>query len=135
VNIKRTLYLSLGRVIASLVTVQQSPAQAPCNPKLFPSARFFVNWPQFQYATAQTGCNPYESVLNSSNIGCLATKGAQAAGEVSYTSAVVRRRRLTIIPQAAPSDVRPTTEHRRYMMRSHHLLLQLRGSTALRSMP
>jgi hypothetical protein len=69
VNIKGTLYLSLVLVIASLVTVQQSPAQVPCNPRIFPSATLFVNWPQFQNTTGHTGCNAYESSLNSSNVG------------------------------------------------------------------
>ncbi len=98
VSITSTLYLGWVRVIASLVTVQQALAKIPCNPKLFPSARLLVNWPQLQYDSAHTSCNPSEFTRNSSNAGRLATKWSQAAGEASYTWAVVRGRRFTNIP-------------------------------------
>ena len=66
---KTTLYLSLILLIAFFVTVQQSPAQVPCGPTIVPKATLSVNWPQYLYDSAHTGCNPYESILSSSTGG------------------------------------------------------------------
>jgi outer membrane protein assembly factor BamB len=86
---KRTLYVNLALLIASFATVQHSLAQVPCSPTILPSATLFVNWPQFQYDTAHTGCNPYESILNPNTVGGISKKWSEAAGEAAYTSAVV----------------------------------------------
>ena len=88
-KIKNPVYLSLILLIALLVTVQPSRAQVPCGPSIIPKVTLFVNWPQFQYDAAHTGCNPYESILKPSTVGGITVKWSNAAGEASYTSAVV----------------------------------------------
>jgi len=83
-NRKNILFASLVLLIASGAT-----AQVPCSGTILPNATLFVNWPQFQYDSAHTGCNPYESVLKPSNVWDISMKWKDAAGEASYTSAVV----------------------------------------------
>ena len=69
--VKRPLYVLAITLIASFVTTQQSVAQVPCGPTINPKAALFVNWPHFRYDAAQTGCNPYESILSPSTVGNL----------------------------------------------------------------
>jgi eukaryotic-like serine/threonine-protein kinase len=90
VKIKHTVYLNLVLLIASFATVQQAIAQVPCGGTIIPNATLFVNWPQFQYDAAHTGCNPYESILKPSNVANLRQKWVQSAGnQGGYSSAVV----------------------------------------------
>ncbi len=70
-NIKNTLYLSLIILALSFATVPLATAQIPCGPTVNPPATLFVNWPQYHFDTALTGCNPYESILSPANVGKL----------------------------------------------------------------
>jgi outer membrane protein assembly factor BamB len=70
-------------------TPQQASAQVPCSPGISPKASLFVNWPQFQYDTAHTGCNPYETILSSSTVGGLKVKWQNQVGEGGFTSGAV----------------------------------------------
>jgi len=65
-RIKNALYLTLLMLIACFAT-----AQVPCGPNITASPTLFVNWQHFHYDLAQTGCNPYESVLNPTTVGGL----------------------------------------------------------------
>jgi outer membrane protein assembly factor BamB len=81
---KRGFYLSLFLLIASFAT-----AQVPCSGTILTNPTLFVNWPQFQYDTAHTGCNPYESVLKTSNVGELKVKWQDSVPLGGYSSGVV----------------------------------------------
>ena len=70
-KVKNSLYLSLMLLVASFGAVQQALAQIPCGPTIIPKAALFVNWPQFHYDTAHSGCNPYETALSTSTVGNL----------------------------------------------------------------
>ena len=65
---KIACWLSLVLLIALFVTVQKAPAQIPCGPTVTPLPTLFVNWPQFHYNLAHSGCNPYESILGPDNV-------------------------------------------------------------------
>ncbi len=81
---KNLFYLTLVLVIGSSAT-----GQVPCSPSIIPNATLFVNWPQFQYDAAHTGCNPYESVLKTSTVGTLAQKWAWVSSYTSYGPPVI----------------------------------------------
>jgi eukaryotic-like serine/threonine-protein kinase len=73
-KIKSVFYMSLVMLIALFAIVQTAIAQLPCGPTPSPSASLFVNWPQFQFDAAHSGCNPYEHILNRSNVVSLSEK-------------------------------------------------------------
>ena len=62
-NIKYAWLLGFILLVASIAT-----AQIPCSGTILPKPTLFVNWPQFQYDAAHTGCNPYESILKPNNV-------------------------------------------------------------------
>ncbi len=81
-KIKSILWGCLVLLVASVAT-----AQIPCNPTALPAATPSVNWPQLQYDTAHTGCNPYEAIVKPSNASSLATKWDFDGG--AFTSPVL----------------------------------------------
>jgi outer membrane protein assembly factor BamB len=83
-NLKKATLLSLVLLIASFAT-----AQIPCNPTTLRAATSSVNWPQFQYDAAHTGCNPYEAILKPSNVAQLTQKWVYRDGPTEYTSSVL----------------------------------------------
>ena len=84
-KMKGVLYLNLILLIASFAT-----AQVPCGPLIIPKATLAVNWPQFLYGPARSGCNPYESVLSVNTVGSLTTKWQyQSGGNGAVSSPVV----------------------------------------------
>lgn len=89
---KTTLCLSLIVFVASLTTaVPRAAAQVPCGPTILPKATLVVNWPQLQYDSGHSGCNPYETILSTSTVGALAQKW-MARGEsssIAFSSPVV----------------------------------------------
>jgi outer membrane protein assembly factor BamB len=72
---KTVLHTSLLLLTASLAT-----AQVPCGPTINPLPTLFVNWPQFRFDPAHTGCNPYEYLLSSSTVGSLAERWHYSSG-------------------------------------------------------
>jgi outer membrane protein assembly factor BamB len=56
------------------LTASYAIAQVPCGPNIIPNATLFVNWPQYLYDAAHSGCNPYESILSPSTVGNLTIK-------------------------------------------------------------
>jgi serine/threonine-protein kinase len=68
VKLKNTFYVALILLAASCATVQRAAAQIPCGPTDRPSLTRSINWPQFHFDAAHSGCNPYESTLNSDNV-------------------------------------------------------------------
>ena len=76
--------LSLLLLVASFAT-----AQVPCTGTVLVRASLFVNWPQFQYDSAHTGCNPYETILNTNTVGSLTVKWQQQIFRGGYASGVV----------------------------------------------
>jgi len=93
--------MSVVLLIASFAT-----AQIPCSPSIIPNAALFVNWPQFQYDAAHTGCNPYESVLKPSNVGNLAVKWQHLGepGGSSFSGSVVADRTLYAVAYGGHGD-------------------------------
>jgi glucose dehydrogenase len=81
VQIKNSLYLALILLIASLATVRQSVAQVPCSGVIIPSRTLSINWPQLGFDAARTGCNPYESTLNQSNVRNLTVNWQYTTGQ------------------------------------------------------
>lgn len=65
-KIKKILYVSVLLMLPMLAT-----AQIPCSPTITPPATLSVNWPQYHFDIAHTGCNPYESILSRSTVGNL----------------------------------------------------------------
>ncbi len=63
---KNALLLFLLLLVASF-----AGARVPCGSAPPPSATLFLNWPQFHYDNAHTGCNPYESILSPNTVGNL----------------------------------------------------------------
>jgi len=80
---KTVFCVSLVLLIASLAT-----AQIPCGPTIRPKATLFVNWPQLQYDSGHSGCNPYETILNPNTVENLTVKW-QLAGPSSFLSPVI----------------------------------------------
>ena len=64
-------------------------AQKPCGPTITPLPSLFVNWPQFHYDAAHSGCNPYETILSPSTVGNLTTDWTYLNAPGAYTSPVV----------------------------------------------
>ena len=60
--------LCLAALITSFVTVE---AQIPCGPTITPFPALSVNWPQYRYNMAHSGCNPYERILSKATVGGL----------------------------------------------------------------
>lgn len=73
-KMKKSFYLALILLIASFATVPQSIAQVPCGAAALGTASLVVNWPQYLYDPAHTGCNPYESILSPSTVANLTMK-------------------------------------------------------------
>ena len=65
---KTVFCVSLVILVTSFVTVQ---AQIPCGPTITPLPALSVNWPQYRYNTAHSGCNPYERILSTATVGGL----------------------------------------------------------------
>ena len=78
---RRICCATLLLLLASLAT-----AQVPCSPTLLPSPTLFVNWSQYGYDAAHTGCNPYETILSPSTVGNLTLKWAFEAGVAGVPS-------------------------------------------------
>jgi outer membrane protein assembly factor BamB len=79
-KIKNTLYMTLILLITSFATVQTAVAQIPCGPTPVPSPSLVVNWPQFHFDAAHSGCNPYESILSPDTVGNLVLKWQYTTG-------------------------------------------------------
>lgn len=75
-KMKSALYINLILLFASIAT-----AQVPCGPAITPPATLSVNWAQFLYDPAHSGCNPYESVLSVNTVGSLTTKWQYQTGQ------------------------------------------------------
>jgi outer membrane protein assembly factor BamB len=81
---KSGLYVNLILLIASIAA-----AQVPCGPSIIMKATLVVNWPQFLYDPARSGCNPYESVLSVDTVGSLTTKWQYQSGANGVVSSPV----------------------------------------------
>ena len=88
-RIKSVFYVTLIMLIALLATTQTALAQIPCGPTIFPKATLFVNWPQFHYDLAHSGCNPYETILDSNTVGNLVLDWKYATGVIFESSPAV----------------------------------------------
>ena len=62
---KTVFCVSLVILITFFVTAQ---AQIPCGPTITPLPALSVNWPQYRYNVAHSGCNPDERVLNKATV-------------------------------------------------------------------
>ena len=78
--------LSIGLI---LVTSSFAAGQVPCGPTVTPPATLFVNWPQLQFDSAHSGCNPYESILSPNTVSNLAGKWVKLSLNGVYSSSVV----------------------------------------------
>ncbi len=86
----RILYLSLILLIAIFAAVQSGVAQIPCGPTINPLPTLFVNWPQFHFDAAHSGCNPYEHILSRTTVSNLTWNWTYAdPGGGTFTSPVV----------------------------------------------
>ena len=65
---KTVFCVSLVILVTSFVTAQ---AQIPCGPTVTPLQTLSVNWSQYRYNTAHSGCNPYERILSKATVGGL----------------------------------------------------------------
>lgn len=90
------LYLSLVLLLASVATAQATKASTnfPCGPAISPSPTLVVNWPQFHFDAAHTGCNPYESLLGPDTVGNLTlmwryTTGGEVESPPSVANGIV----------------------------------------------
>ena len=83
-KIKIVFCLSFVLLIASFAT-----AQVPCTPNTIRSAPLFVNWPQYGFDAAHTGCNPYESILSPNTVGKLVPKWMYDLGSLGINSSPV----------------------------------------------
>jgi len=63
-----------------LLAASFAAAQVPCGPTINPLPTLFVNWSQFRFDAAHTGCNPYEHVLSSGTVGGLAERWYYSTG-------------------------------------------------------
>jgi len=89
-KIKNAFLFGLVLLMVSFATVQPSLAQKPCGPTVLPMRTLFVNWPQFHYDAAHTGCNPYESILGPSTVGNLALDWTYSDSQQgTYTSPAI----------------------------------------------
>ena len=70
-KLKNLLCASPIVLIALLATVPLATAQVPCGPVIVPKPTLFVDWPHYHFDAALTGCNPYESILTTANVGNL----------------------------------------------------------------
>ena len=78
---KTVFYLNLVLLIASAAAqVRKAPAALPCGPTVSPSPTPVVSWPQFHFDAANTGCNPYESLLGPDTVGKLTLNWQYATG-------------------------------------------------------
>ena len=73
-KLRTNLFLFLIVCTASLVFLPTASAQIPCGPTVVPKATLVVNWPQLQYDSGHSGCNPYETILSTSTVGALGQK-------------------------------------------------------------
>ena len=71
---------SVFNVSLLLLAASFAMAQVPCGPTINPLPTLFVNWSQFRFDVAHTGCNPYEHVLSSSTVGSLAERWHYSTG-------------------------------------------------------
>ena len=83
---KLSFGLCLATLAMSFVTAQ---AQIPCGPTITPLPTLSVNWPQYRFDAARSGCNPYESILNTNTVGNLTLKWTFPANLPIYASPVV----------------------------------------------
>ncbi len=75
------LYLNFIVMVAALAIAPQAGAQVPCSGVIIPSRTLSINWPQLGFDAARTGCNPYESILNQSNVRNLTVNWQYATGQ------------------------------------------------------
>jgi hypothetical protein len=68
-KLKTLVCSSLIVLVTSLVPTVH--AQVPCGGTIVPKATLFVNWPQFHFDAAHSGCNPYEFGLGPAAVGNL----------------------------------------------------------------
>ncbi len=73
-KMKSILYSSLIVLISFVTCVPRVIAQIPCGATVLTPPTLSANWPQFRFDAAHTGCNPYESVLNTTTVGNLVLK-------------------------------------------------------------
>jgi len=73
-KITRTFIFGLTLLVGVSATVQKAAAQIPCGPSINPLQVLSVNWPQYRFDAKRSGCNPYEHIVNASNVGSLTTK-------------------------------------------------------------
>lgn len=66
--------LSLFLLLVFFAAVQIATAQIPCSPTVTELPTLFVNWPQYHFDAAHSGCNPYESLLGVDTVGNLVVK-------------------------------------------------------------
>ena len=85
---KTSSFLSLIVFAASLACLPRASAQIPCGPTIVPKATLVVNWPQLQYDSGHSGCNPYETILSTSTVGSLSQKW-RVGGPDSISSPVM----------------------------------------------
>ena len=65
---KTVFCVSLVILITFFVTAR---AQIPCGPTVTPLPTLSVNWPQYRYNAAHSGCNPDERILSKATVGGL----------------------------------------------------------------
>lgn len=82
------LRLSLIPLSVFLAGMPHVAAQVPCGPTINPKPTLSVNWPEFRFDAAHTGCNPYETVLSTATVGNLAIKWQSNTASSSSSSAV-----------------------------------------------
>ena len=75
-KLKTLLYLSLTTLLATFASAQQSPSLHD----LFRSSSL-VDWAQFNFDPAHDGYNPFESILNSANVGNVTLKWSYMPSE------------------------------------------------------
>jgi len=73
-KITRTYVFSLTLLAALSLNVHKAAAQIPCGPSINPLQTLSINWPEFRFDPKHSGCNPYEHIVNASNVGSLEVK-------------------------------------------------------------
>ena len=66
--LKRSSSLCVVVLLGLFVAAQ---AQIPCGPTIRPLPTLSVNWSQYRFDTAHSGCNPYERLLSTGTVGQL----------------------------------------------------------------
>ena len=70
-KIRTICWVALLMAIGFMLAAQPALAQRPCGPTIIPARTLAVNWPQFHFDAAHSGCNPYEFLLSRATVGSL----------------------------------------------------------------